>query len=77
VGARHREQDQAVTVIQLVDARSGEVFDTVTFDGGRIAYDTGDARDLIESRAELAEDTGQLIASLDGWSNGYVATRLL
>jgi hypothetical protein len=65
-----------MTVIQLVDARTGEVYDTVTVDGARITYDTGDARDLIESRARLADGTDQLIASLDGWSNGYVATRL-
>lgn len=66
-----------MTVIQLVDAATGVVYDTVTFTGDRIAYGSGDARDLVESRARLAGDTGELIASLDGWSNGYVATRIV
>lgn len=67
-----------MTVVELVDAANpSTVYDTVTFDGGAVIYDTGDARPIVESRQRLIADPGALVASFDGWSNGYVATRIV
>lgn len=65
-----------MTVVELVDADSSEIYDTVTFDGDTVTYDTGDARSIVESRMRLIPDRGEMLASFDGWSNGYLATRL-
>jgi hypothetical protein len=62
-----------VTAFRFIEAGTGEVLDTVTFDGGSVGYATGEARELVANRLRLAGgDVAQVVASLDGWSNGYL-----
>jgi hypothetical protein len=55
---------------------SGAVLDRITLDDqGHIAYRTGAARDIVESRRRHLDDgtdDAELLASLAGWSNGYL-----
>jgi 8-oxo-dGTP pyrophosphatase MutT (NUDIX family) len=57
----------------LVTEPGGNILDTITLDGGSPVYDTGDAKNVIES---LNRRTGSIAATIaairdGGWSNGY------
>ncbi|WP_431935816.1 hypothetical protein [Micromonospora sp. RP3T] len=63
-----------------VAGEGGAELDRLTLDDqGRIAYRTGAARSMVESRRRLAgdqaADDAALLALLDGWSNGYITIR--
>ncbi len=62
-------------VFELVEVGAGDVLDTVTFGSGGPSYATGVAEPMIASRLRLIPDREQAVASLEGWSNGYLATR--
>lgn len=54
---------------------TGNVLDTVTVDGDAVAYDTGAARSIVESRARArsrGSSPAEACTALCGWSNGYL-----
>lgn len=62
---------------ELVDAETGDVLDLVTFTDGEVTYESGLAESIVGTRRRLIPATGELLASFDGWSNGYLITRLI
>ncbi len=60
----------------VTSARTGNLLDVVSLDGGRLVYRTGRARSLFESRRDAVPGAnlsdGRLYELLADWSNGYV-----
>lgn len=69
-----------MTALLVTVVASGAEVDRVTLDDEeRLAYRTGAARDIFEGRRRVMGDgkasDADLLASLDGWSNGYITVR--
>jgi hypothetical protein len=65
-------------MLHLIDA-DGAILDTIRLDGGWLAFDTGEAREVVEAlrrRTPALSDQGVFEALLaGGWSNGYATIR--
>jgi hypothetical protein len=64
-------------IFEYVSVSSGQVLDVITATGpDDIAYETGRARDVVETLAR--HTTPELLLGVLGdWSNGYVQLRLV
>ena len=64
-------------ILEYVSIGTGKVLDTVTVpdDDRPIEYATGGARSQIAAIQRVVKDRAELIAALDGWTNGYVQLR--
>ncbi|MGW4411170.1 hypothetical protein ACWEJ6_44565 [Nonomuraea sp. NPDC004702] len=66
-------------MLQLIDVSDNTVLDTIRLDAGQLVYDTGKARDVVESlrrRTPGGTDPAVYEALVaGGWSNGYAVIR--
>jgi hypothetical protein len=68
-----RDGGEAAMNVTVTSAGSEQVLDTVVVHRGDVGYDTGAARRLVEQRAQLLGVTpAEAVASLAGWTNGYL-----
>ncbi|MBF8193276.1 hypothetical protein ITP53_47940 [Nonomuraea sp. K274] len=66
-------------MLHFIDVSDGTVLDTIRLDGGTLVYDTGEARDVVESvRRRTPGGSDQAVYDAlvaGGWSNGYATIR--
>ncbi|MFF0860908.1 hypothetical protein ACFYUV_04045 [Nonomuraea sp. NPDC003560] len=66
-------------MLQLIDVSDNTVLDTIHLNADQLVYDTGEAREVVESlRRRTPGGTDQAVYEAliaGGWSNGYAAIR--